>query len=91
MNGTSVNCESRLPAVVKKIMTEERKRIYHGFVVPKKVYIGEKSVNIQIPNKRAMDLVGALLKAFMTGETVDLTMFIERKDKRITITTLKTK
>lgn len=72
-------------------MTQEKKRIYHGFVVPKKVYIGEKSVTIQIPNKRVMDLVGSLLKAFITDETVDMTIFLERKDKRLTVTTLKSK
>jgi hypothetical protein len=70
-------------------MSDEKKRDYHGFVVPHKVYVGEKSVNIQISSEKVMSLVGALLKAFMTDKTVDLAVFLERKDKRLTITTPK--
>ena len=69
-------------------MSEEKKRNYYGFVLPSKVYIGGKSANIQIPNKKIMDLVGALLKAYVADKSADLTIFLERKDKRMTITSI---
>lgn len=66
-----------------------KRRDYHGFVVPKKVYIGPKSVNITIPKEKAPDLIVALAIAMKTNKDVDLADFPQRKDKRLTITTPK--
>jgi hypothetical protein len=66
-------------------MSDENWRDYFGDPYPSKAYVGEKSVNIKIPNNKIMHLVEALLKAFMTGREVDLAVYLEPK-KRMTVT-----